>query len=533
MHYYATLQVPLYFILWYVREYFFCFVVVVSDVACITGALTALSSPTSSHLCVSAVNVLYNITNKWALQDIQNLVDIVETKRIHDGLPSHTTTSEGGQSMAASLPITIGCLQFAIGSVYACTLWMLGSRPVPHKDEVRMIANRCMERIRGCISNQHSPSHSYSPLERSYINNTSSSISTMPTLRETSHIAIHHTLGQLCTVLTLAANSISFAHVIKAMEPFFSAIASRFFLGQRMDIRVYLALVPVVGGVMMACAGSNEFSWVSFGFGMGSNAFFAMRAVASKLAMEGSTSAVKRVLREKESNNFLDDSDTTSAVSERTDEKGHPLNTTTMSPSNLFAAVTCMSFIFSVPIGIILEGHILIDLFKFIANGDISNATTNDATIHFTKTIMYVLSSGLFHYLNNEVMYLVLSNVHPITLAVGNTMKRVFIIVAGVLVFSTPVTTSTAIGSTIGIGGVFVYSLMKQWYDTPVHDYDRSEHEDRSEHGIAMGSMSINAMTNDEDNSSGGSVVLDSHLLESAVVSRRLSKSPIMQNISI
>jgi hypothetical protein len=242
---------------------------------------------------------------------------------------------------------------------------------------------------------------------------------------------------------------------------------------------------------------------------------------------------VKRVLREKESNNFLDDSDTTSAVSERTDEKGHPLNTTTMSPSNLFAAVTCMSFIFSVPIGIILEGHILIDLFKFIANGDISNATTNDATIHFTKTIMYVLSSGLFHYLNNEVMYLVLSNVHPITLAVGNTMKRVFIIVAGVLVFSTPVTTSTAIGSTIGIGGVFVYSLIKQWYDTPVHDYDRSDHEDRSEHGIAMGSMSINAMTNDEDNSSGGSVVLDSHLLESAVVSRRLSKSPIMQNISI
>ncbi|EED93070.1 triose or hexose phosphate translocator, partial [Thalassiosira pseudonana CCMP1335] len=320
-----TLQVPLYFILWYV------------------------------------LNVLYNITNKWALQDIQNL------------------------SMAASLPITIGCLQFAIGSVYACTLWMLGSRPVPHKDEVRMIANR-----------------------------------------ETSHIAIHHTLGQLCTVLTLAANSISFAHVIKAMEPFFSAIASRFFLGQRMDIRVYLALVPVVGGVMMACAGSNEFSWVSFGFGMGSNAFFAMRAVSSK-----------------------------------TDEKGHPLNTTTMSPSNLFAAVTCMSFIFSVPIGIILEGHILIDLFKFIANGDISNATTNDATIHFTKTIMYVLSSGLFHYLNNEVMYLVLSNVHPITLAVGNTMKRVFIIVAGVLVFSTPVTTSTAIGSTVGIGGVFVYSLMK------------------------------------------------------------------------
>jgi len=43
-------------------------------------------------------------------------------------------------------------------------------------------------------------------------------------------------------------------------------------------------------------------------------------------------------------------------------------------------------------------------------------------------------------------------------------MKRVFIIVAGVIVFSTPVTLQTAVGSAIGIGGVFLYSMMKQWY---------------------------------------------------------------------
>jgi len=77
---------------------------------------------------------------------------------------------------------------------------------------------------------------------------------------------------------------------------------------------------------------------------------------------------------------------------------------------------------------------------------------------------LWIVKSGLFHYLNNKVMYLVLSNVHPITLAVGNTMKRVFIIVAGLVVFSTPVTLQTAVGSVIGIGGVLVYSMMKQWY---------------------------------------------------------------------
>lgn len=126
-----------------------------------------------------------------------------------------------------------------------------------------------------------------------------------------------------------------------------------------------------------------------------------------------------------------------------------------------------------------------------------------------------VALSGLFHYLNNEVMYLALDNVHPITLAVGNTAKRVFIIVASLvracvpacvspsgtyrtghltlsspphpflslthnnndntvndttthaqLVFRNPITTTGAMGSAVGIGGVLLYSLVKQHYDS-------------------------------------------------------------------
>merc|ERR1719253_2056570 len=76
-----------------------------------------------------------------------------------------------------------------------------------------------------------------------------------------------------------------------------------------------------------------------------------------------------------------------------------------------------------------------------------------------------LLLSGLFHYLNNEVMYLALSNVHPVTLAVGNTMKRVFIVVASVLVFRNPISVQAAIGSAVGIGGVLLYSLTKQHYE--------------------------------------------------------------------
>ncbi len=89
-------------------------------------------------------------------------------------------------------------------------------------------------------------------------------------------------------------------------------------------------------------------------------------------------------------------------------------------------------------------------------------ALSKSSTYELVKGLVI---SGLFHYLNNEVMYLALSNVHPVTLAVGNTMKRVFIVVASVIVFRTPITLQAAIGSAVGLGGVLLYSLTKQYYE--------------------------------------------------------------------
>mmetsp|Transcript_41690 Transcript_41690/g.47139 ORF Transcript_41690/g.47139 Transcript_41690/m.47139 type:complete len:82 (+) Transcript_41690:624-869(+) len=59
-----------------------------------------------------------------------------------------------------------------------------------------------------------------------------------------------------------------------------------------------------------------------------------------------------------------------------------------------------------------------------------------------------------------------LGRVHPVTLAIGNTMKRVFILVASVLVFRNPISLQAGIGSAVGISGVLLYSLTKQYYES-------------------------------------------------------------------
>merc|ERR1712226_340490 len=82
-----------------------------------------------------------------------------------------------------------------------------------------------------------------------------------------------------------------------------------------------------------------------------------------------------------------------------------------------------------------------------------------------TQTLVrQLILSGLFHYLNNEVMYLALSNVHPVTLAVGNTLKRIVIMVISLLVFRNPITLQAGIGCSVGVSGALLYSLTKQYY---------------------------------------------------------------------
>jgi solute carrier family 35 protein E1 len=226
--------------------------------------------------------------------------------------------------------------------------------------------------------------------------------------------------GQELSMVSLGAGSVSFTHIVKALEPFFSAVVSAIVYGKWMHPIVYSTLIPVVGGVAYACLKERSFSSLAFYTAMGSNLAFALRAVVSKSAL---------------------------------DTTGDVLGTN-LTSVNLFGVVTVYAFLQSIPLFLLCEGLSFIDLWK-------------KALLYTTslELVRGLILSGMLHYLNNEVMYLCLSNVHPVTLAVGNTMKRVFIVVASVLVFRNPISVQAAIGSAVGIGGVLLYSLAKQYYE--------------------------------------------------------------------
>jgi solute carrier family 35, member E1 len=265
-------------------------------------------------------------------------------------------------------------------------------------------------------------------------------------------VGFWHCLGQLFSMVSLGAGPVSFTHIVKALEPFFSAGVSAVWLHQYMAWPVYASLIPVVGGVGYACLKEREFSWLSFWMAMGSNVAFAFRAVLSKQAMVLSQASKH------------------------------------LTSSNIFGVVTLLAFVLSIPMAAVAEGKVVFNSWKeattdkvilkavevlkpAVEEGGqpivekITEVIRTPAAATPKALVKAIVISGLFHYLNNEVMYMALDNVHPITLAVGNTMKRVFIIMASVLVFRNTITLQAGVGSAVGIGGVLLYSLAKQHYE--------------------------------------------------------------------
>ncbi|GER37151.1 xylulose 5-phosphate/phosphate translocator, partial [Striga asiatica] len=70
---------------------------------------------------------------------------------------------------------------------------------------------------------------------------------------------------------------------------------------------------------------------------------------------------------------------------------------------------------------------------------------------------MGVMLSGICNHLYNQSSYEELDDISRLTFSVGNTMKRVIVVVAAVLVFKNSVRLLNALGSAIAIFGTFLY----------------------------------------------------------------------------
>ncbi|CAM6083736.1 unnamed protein product [Calypogeia fissa] len=222
-------------------------------------------------------------------------------------------------------------------------------------------------------------------------------------------VAFCHALGHVMTNVSFAAVAVSFTHTIKSLEPFFNAAASQFILGQQIPITLWLSLAPIVLGVSAASMTELSFNWRGFISAMTANVAFTYRNIYSKKAMTG------------------------------------------MDSTNVYAYISILSLLFCIPPAIIVEGPALL---KY----GFSDAVAKVGMQKFVSDLFWV---GMFYHLYNQLANNTLERVAPLTHAVGNVLKRVFVIGFSIIVFGNKISTQTGIGTVIAIAGVAVYSIIK------------------------------------------------------------------------
>jgi len=227
-------------------------------------------------------------------------------------------------------------------------------------------------------------------------------------------IAVCHTGVHVGAVIALGAGAVSFAHIVKASEPVVTCATNALLMGETLPAKVYATLLPIIGGVAIASMKELSFTVLALASAMLSNVSSSLRGVLSKKTMSGKQ------------------------IGENLDAQ------------NLYAVLTAMSTLILIPMMLAVEGTGFLGAAKAVVEaGQFTNKSLS----------ALLLLSGATYYLYNEVAFLALGKVNPVTHAVGNTIKRVVIIVASVVAFKTPMSTGSIIGSTIAILGTLLYSL--------------------------------------------------------------------------
>lgn len=224
-------------------------------------------------------------------------------------------------------------------------------------------------------------------------------------------VAVAHTIGHVAATVSMSKVAVSFTHIIKSGEPAFSVLVSRFILGETFPMPVYLSLLPIIGGCGLAALTELNFNMIGFMGAMISNLAFVFRNIFSKRGMKGKS----------------------------------------VSGMNYYACLSMLSLLLLTPFAIAVEGP---QMWALGWKEAISQIGPN--------FVWWVVAQSVFYHLYNQVSYMSLDEISPLTFSIGNTMKRISVIVSSIIIFRTPVQPVNALGAAIAVFGTFLYSQAKQ-----------------------------------------------------------------------
>ncbi|KAF9201180.1 suppressor of loss of ypt1 [Haplosporangium sp. Z 27] len=264
-------------------------------------------------------------------------------------------------------------------------------------------------------------------------------------------------VGHVFSSVAISRVPLSVVHTVKALTPLFTVLFYRVVLGTTYSRAVYLSLVPLTAGVMLACRMSLEFNnMVGLSCALLSTLVFVMQNVFTKKILSSSKGKQPQNSHDEVGMNGLGNKDSIS--------ESDPIDTalggnSTNPPQkldkiNILFYSSTLAAVCMIPMWFYAEGTTLM-----FSEDPLGKASGSAGTWSVILWLLFL--NGVSHFFQNFLAFSVLALTSPVTYSIASLIKRIVVIVASIIYFHQTLGMTQWTGVCLTFWGLWMYNSAK------------------------------------------------------------------------